>query len=84
MNSRLRISDVAIKFGISKRAIKYYEEIGILKSCREEGSNYRVYDGFSLDRLEKILILRRLNFSMNDVCQILDSDNKHAQKIFQD
>jgi DNA-binding transcriptional MerR regulator len=84
LDDRLRISDVAIKFGISKRAIKYYEEIGILKSYREEGSNYRLYDQSSLDRLEKILILRRLNFTINDVCQILDSNNKRAQEIFQD
>ena len=84
LDDKLRVSDVAEKFGISKRTIKYYEEIGILKSCREEESNYRVYDQPSLDRLEKILILRRLNFTINDVCQILDSNNKSAQKIFQD
>lgn len=72
-----------MKYGISKRTIKYYEEIGILKSYREEGSNYRIYDSYSLDRLEKILILRRLNFSINDICQILTSDNKRAQEIFQ-
>jgi DNA-binding transcriptional MerR regulator len=84
LNNKLKVSDVAMKFGISKRTIKYYEEIGILKSYREEGSNYRVYDRYSLDRLEKILILRRLNFTINDVCQILDSNNKRAQEIFQD
>lgn len=83
MDNKLRVSDVAKKYGISKRTIRYYEEIGILKSYREEGSNYRVYDSNSLNRLEKILILRRLNFSINDVCHILDSDNKRAQEIFQ-
>ncbi|MGB7603884.1 MAG: MerR family transcriptional regulator [Lutisporaceae bacterium] len=84
MDNKLRVNDVAMKFGISKRTIKYYEEIGILKSYREEGSNYRIYDQASLDRLEKILILRRLNFTINDICQILASDNKRAQEIFQD
>jgi DNA-binding transcriptional MerR regulator len=83
LSNKLRVSDVATKFGISKRTIKYYEEIGILKSCREEGSNYRLYDSNSLDRLEKILILRRLDFSINDICQILDSDNKRTHEIFQ-
>lgn len=84
MKGKLRVSDVAAKYNISKRTIKYYEEIGILKSFREEGSNYRIYDDYSLDRLEKILILRRLDFSINDICQILNSDNRHAKKIFQD
>ena len=84
LNNKLRVSDVAIKFGVSKRTIKYYEEIGILESYREEGSNYRVYDRYSLDRLEKILILRRLNFTLNDVCQILDSNKIRAHEIFQD
>jgi DNA-binding transcriptional MerR regulator len=84
MKGKLRVSDVAAKYNISKRTIKYYEEIGILKSFREEGSNYRIYDDYSLDRLEKILILRRLDFSINDICQILNSDNRHTKKIFQD
>lgn len=83
MKDKLLVNDVAKKYGISKRTIKYYEEIGILKSYREEGSNYRIYDSYSLDRLEKILILRRLNFSINDICQILTSDNKRTQEIFQ-
>lgn len=83
MNNKLKVSDVALKYGISKRTIRYYEEIGILKSVREEGSNYRIYDDCSLNRLERILILRKLDFSINEVCQILESDNQRACEIFQ-
>lgn len=83
MQDKLRVRDVAEKFEISKRTIKYYEEIGILKSQREEGSNYRFYDSEALERLEKILILRRLNFSISDICQILDSENLRAGVIFE-
>lgn len=83
MQHKLRVRDVAERFGVSKRTIKYYEEIGILKSHREEGSNYRVYDSAALERLEKILVLRRLNFSMNDIAQILDSNNIHSKIIFE-
>jgi DNA-binding transcriptional MerR regulator len=83
MQNKLRVRDVAERFEISKRTIKYYEEIGILKSQREEGSNYRIYDSEALERLEKILILRRLSFSISDICQILDSNNSYARVIFE-
>lgn len=83
MSDMLKVNEVSLKYGISKRTIKYYEEIGILQSCREEGSNYRVYDSQALDRLEKILLLRRLDFTLNDICRILDSDVKLAQQLFE-
>lgn len=83
MSGMLKVNEVALKYGISKRTIKYYEEIGILQSCREGGSNYRVYDSQALDRLEKILLLRRLDFTLNDICRILDSDAKLAQQLFE-
>ena len=83
MSGKFRVSDVAKKYGISKRTVKYYEEIGILDSHREEGSNYRIYDNDSLNKLEKILVLRKLDFTMQQINEVLNLDGMHAKKIFQ-
>lgn len=72
------IHHVAAKFGISKRALRYYEDIGMLQSLRMEGSNYRYYDGESLKRLEQIMLLKRLGFAMREIRFVLEA-NDHPQ-----
>jgi len=61
---RLRISEVAALYHISGRTLRYYEEAGILKSHRKAYSKYREYDRAQCERLEVILLLRRLSFSV--------------------
>ena len=84
MSNKFRVNDVAKRYGISKRTIKYYEEIGIMDCHREEGSNYRIYDTESLNQLEKILVLRKLNFTLHEISEILDLDSMHSKSIFQE
>lgn len=43
MKNKLHIGEVAQKLSVSKRAILYYEDLGLINSIREEGSNYRLY-----------------------------------------
>lgn len=84
LSNKFRVNDVAKRYGISKRTIKYYEEIGIMDCHREEGSNYRIYNTDSLNQLEKILVLRKLNFTLHEISEILDLDSIHAKGIFQE
>lgn len=44
MNDIHKIGEVAIKYNISSRTLRYYEDIGILWSIRDEESLYRYYD----------------------------------------
>jgi DNA-binding transcriptional MerR regulator len=79
----MRISEVAQKYGISRRTLRYYEEIGILASVRDETSNYRYYDTAALKRLEQILLLRNLDFPLNKITEILLSENNSiSNEIF--
>lgn len=38
------ISQVSRGFNVSTRTLRYYEELGLLKSARRENYAYRVYD----------------------------------------
>lgn len=76
MNELMKISEVAVKYNITKRTLRYYEEIGILSSIRKNGSNYRYYDTNTLNRLEQILLLKSLNFQISEIKEILLSQDE--------
>jgi DNA-binding transcriptional MerR regulator len=54
----LRINEVAAEAGLTTRAIRYYEEIGLLEPAARSGGDYRLYDASDLERLLFIRSLR--------------------------
>lgn len=71
MGKYIKISDAAKLYSVSTRTLRYYEEIGLLNSLRDDHSNYRVYDDVNLRKLEQIVLLKNLNFSLNDISSML-------------
>lgn len=76
MDKLLKINEVATKYSISKRTLRYYEEIGILSSVRKDDSNYRYYDSETLSKLEQILLLKSLNFKISEISEIMISKDE--------
>lgn len=72
MRALLKIGEIANLFDVSTRTVRYYEEVGLLTSHRDPDSQYRYYDERSSERLKKILVLRELGLSLNDIKIILD------------
>lgn len=70
MNELSKIRDVAVKYDISARTLRYYEDMGLITSIRNEDYAYRLYDDANMQRLEQILILRKLNISIKDIQRI--------------
>lgn len=71
----ITISQVSKNMGISTRMIRYYEQIGLIKSFRREGYAYRVYDYESISRIEQIMILRKLRIPVRQIQIILENKN---------
>ncbi len=71
------IADLAREFGISTRAIRFYESKGLLNPERVGGT--RVFR--RRDRARLILILRgkRLGFSLRDISDYLSLYDAHSQ-----
>ena len=71
------IADLANEFGISTRAIRFYESKGLLHPERVGGT--RVFR--RRDRARLILILRgkRLGFSLRDISDYLSLYDAHSQ-----
>lgn len=76
------IGDLAAEFGISPRAIRFYEDQGLLRPQRIGGN--RVY--IHRDRARLVLVLRgkRLGFSLADIEEMLnlyDVDPRHVEQL---
>lgn len=83
MTGLMKINDVAGKYKITKRSLRYYEEIGLLKSIRIGASQSRFYDADAINNLEQILLLRSVNFSIAEISKVMLSNNSDtAFKIF--
>lgn len=78
MSKLLMINEVAKNYNITKRTLRYYEEIGLLTNIQKNNSNYRYYDNGALNRLEQILLLRDLNFHISEIREILISEDDEA------
>uniref|UniRef100_A0A7C4WDX2 MerR family DNA-binding transcriptional regulator n=1 Tax=Geoglobus ahangari TaxID=113653 RepID=A0A7C4WDX2_9EURY len=65
------ISELAEEFDISTRAIRYYEEIGLLNPKRTPG-NHRIFTRKDRARLKLILRGKRLGFTLEEIKQVLD------------
>ena len=71
----LRINEVAAETGLTTRAIRYYEEMGLLEPAARSEGDYRLYDASDLDRLTFIRSLRDdAGFSLAQIGQLLEDE----------
>ena len=75
-----RIQEVAEETGLTPRAIRYYEEIGLLEPAARSDGAYRLYDAEDLARLRFIKGLREdAGFSLAEIRQLLEDETARAQ-----
>jgi DNA-binding transcriptional MerR regulator len=71
----LRINEVAAEAGLTTRAVRYYEEIGLLEPAARSDGDYRLYDPSDLERLLFIRSLRDdAGFSLAQIGQLLEDE----------
>lgn len=67
----MKINQFSKETGLSPRAIRLYEEKGILKSQREPGNKYRIYSPNQIPVGQNINRLRQLGFTLRDIANLL-------------
>src|SRR5262249_48022027 len=65
----LDIGEVAARFGLTQRALRFYEGRGLLSPIREAGR--RSYSGRDLDRLTLILRAKKLGFTLTEIAGMM-------------
>ncbi|MFY9421867.1 MAG: MerR family transcriptional regulator [Bacilli bacterium] len=68
-----KIGELAAQYGISNRTLRYWDDVGIVKSLRTE-NGYRYFDDAGIRRIEQIIILRKLRMSIQDIQDIFKSN----------
>ena len=75
-----RIAEVADETGLTARAIRYYEEIGLLEPAARSDGAYRLYDAEDMARLRFIKGLREdAGFSLEEIRQLLEDEAARAR-----
>lgn len=78
------LNDIIKEVGMTKRAVKYYEEKGLL-SVYKDSNGYRNYTQQDVETLKKISIYRKLGISIKDIQKLLESDDKNILlRIYQE
>lgn len=67
--------ELAKKLGISARTVRFYDEKGILCPVNYSEAGYRIYDETSVEKLQKILMLRFLDFSLEQISDMVGERN---------
>jgi DNA-binding transcriptional MerR regulator len=75
MDSHLSPAETAGRFGISIKALRLYEQHGLLKPLRtakgSTGASWRAYGSDQFARLHRILALKRLGLSLGQIGEVL-------------
>ncbi len=79
----MKINQLAQKYQISIRTIRYYEEIGLLHSSRD-AANIREFNPLQIERLELILFFKNLGLKLYQIKNILKNlDINVIESLFQ-
>lgn len=79
-SSLFTIEQVAARTGLTKRTLRYYEEVGLLPPTGRTEGNYRRYSEEDIQRLERIKNLRDLmGFSLADIRELLEAEDERGQ-----
>src|SRR5688572_28707170 len=70
-----RIGEFSRLSRVSVRMLRHYDQLGLLKPSRTDNfTNYRYYSADQLPRLNRILALRDLGFSLEQIGNLLDEE----------
>ncbi|SFQ56669.1 DNA-binding transcriptional regulator, MerR family [Variovorax sp. OK605] len=68
----LKIGELARRTGLTVRALRHYDDIGLLVPSQRSSGGYRLYDRSDVARLYRIQALRRLDLPLAGIQRLLD------------
>ena len=68
------IGEFAEKAGVTLRTLRYYDKIALMKPSSYSEAGHRLYSNQDFARLQQILTLKFIGFSLDDIKKIAQSD----------
>ena len=72
MSEALKVGELARRTGLTVRTLHHYDEVGLLRPSLHTGSGHRLYTEADVARLQQVLSLRQLGFSLEQIRDCLD------------
>lgn len=63
----IQVGELARRSGLTIRTLHHYDEIGLLKPSLHTEAGYRLYTAADVARLQQVLSLRQLGFSLDEI-----------------
>jgi MerR family transcriptional regulator, thiopeptide resistance regulator len=79
----LKVGDLAKQTGVSVRTLHYYDEIGLLSPSHRTEAGYRLYGEKDIIRLQQIISLRQIGFSLEEIRECFEQRNFSFEHIIQ-
>jgi DNA-binding transcriptional MerR regulator len=77
---KMTIKEVEQILGIPRATVRFYEKEGLIEPKREK-NGYRDYSQTDIIRLKKIIILRKIGLSVNDILDIFNGAKTMAEVL---
>lgn len=75
------VGQVADLFGVTVRTLHHYDEIGLLVPSGRSRAGYRLYTDRDLERLQQVVVYRRLELPLDQIATLLDSGEDAAEHL---
>jgi DNA-binding transcriptional MerR regulator len=72
--SLFTIGEFASRAGVTLRTLRYYDKIGLLSPCAHKESGHRLYSRQDFARLQKIMTLKFIGLSLEEIAKIIKYD----------
>ena len=76
-NQFMRIAEISKKLSISTRAIRFYEDQGLVHPAKNSVNAYRLFSETDVVRIQTIVILREIGMSLTDIRSVLNEMDRN-------
>jgi DNA-binding transcriptional MerR regulator len=77
----MQIGEVALRVGLSLRTIRHWDEVGLVVPSERSAGGFRLYTEADIERLELIKTLKPLEFSLEQIRDLLGTIDRAKADI---
>jgi DNA-binding transcriptional MerR regulator len=77
----LTAGKAARMFGMSRTALLYYDEIGLVKPSRRSAAGYRLYEEADIGRLRRVIAYREAGIPLEDIAGLLSGSGDRLETV---
>ncbi|MCJ7854903.1 MerR family transcriptional regulator [Lachnospiraceae bacterium NSJ-143] len=79
----MTVKQVSLLTGVSVRTLQFYDSIGLFRPAGTTEAGYRLYDGSSLEVLQRIIFFKGLDFTLREIKEIIENPQFDTAAAFE-